>query len=136
LIDNYNTSGSTYSSDDRCDILNGIEYQRWVLVSIVGNGRTLDVYIDGKLARSCVYAAPFGMLSPNGSATAYFGLNNGGNLKGFFSNGTFYNYALSPAEIWALYQAGPSGYPTIGGFFKNLFNVDVSFGTTAGMEST
>lgn len=133
LINGYN-SGSTFTSDDRCDILNGIEYQRWILVTVVGNGRTLDVYVDGKLARSCVYKSNFALGSDSGKATAYFGLNNGGNLKGYLSSGTYYNYALTPDAIWSLYQAGPTGYFTIGSFFSNLFNVDVSFGTTAGMD--
>ncbi len=134
LIQSYN-SGTTYTSDDRCDILNGIEYQRWILVSVVGNGRTLDVYIDGKLARSCVYKSNFALGSTTGKATAYFGLNNGGNLKGYMSSGTYYNYALTPDAVWSLYQAGPTGYFTIGSFFSNLFNIDVSFGTTAGMNT-
>ncbi len=129
LITNYN-AGSVYKQDDRCDILQGVEYQRWLLVTVVGNGRTLDVYLDGKLARSCVYNSNFALGSPNGSATAYFGLNNESALKGFFSGGKFYNYALTPDAIWALYQAGPTGYFTIGKFFSNLFNVNVTFGKT------
>jgi hypothetical protein len=135
LITSYN-SGSTFTSDDRCDILNGIEYQRWILVSVVANGRTLDVYIDGKLARSCVYKSNFALGSTTGKATAYFGLNNNGHLKGYMSSGTYYNYALTPDAVWSLYQAGPTGYFTIGSFFSNLFNIDVSFGTTAGMDTT
>jgi hypothetical protein len=133
LIKNYN-NGSTYSQDDRCDIINGIEYQRWILVSVVGNGRTLDVYVDGKLARSCVYKSNFELNSSDGKGIAYVGMNNNGNLKGFFANTTYYNYALTPDAIWSLYQAGPTGYFTLGSFFSNLFNVNVSFGTTAGLE--
>jgi hypothetical protein len=134
LITNYN-SGTTYTSDDRCDITNGIEYQRWVLVTVVGNGRTLDVYIDGKLARSCVYKAGFALGSPTGKAQAYFGMDNGGNLKGYFSNGMFYNYALTPDAVWALYQQGPGGTFSLWDFFKNLFSVNVSFSTSAGLNA-
>jgi hypothetical protein len=134
LITTYN-SGTANSSDDRCDILNGIEYQRWVLVTCVANGRTLDVYLDGKLARSCVYKANFALGSSAGKATAYVGLNNGGKLKGYLRSGRYYNYALSPDAIWALYQAGPAGYTNIIDFFKNLFSVDVTFSTSAAMNS-
>jgi hypothetical protein len=134
LIDTYN-SGTTFSRDDRCDITNGIEYQRWVLVSVVGNGRTLDVYIDGKLARSCVYKAGFALGSPTGKAQVYFGMDNGGNLKGYFSNGMFYNYALTPDAVWALYQQGPGGSFNIMDFLKNFFNVNVSFSTSAGLKA-
>ncbi len=128
LLSGYNASESVFKRDDRCDILNGVEYQRWLLVTVVGNGRTLDVYIDGKLARSCVYNSNFALGSTSGSATAYFGLGNNQSLKGFFSGGKFYNYALTPDAIWSLYQAGPTGYFNIGSFFSNLFNVNIGFG--------
>lgn len=127
LITGYNTAGTTYTSKDSCDIMNGIEYQRWVLITTVANGKTLDVYIDGKLARSCVYKANYMLGSTGGNATAVFGANNGGNLKGFFSSGKFYNYALTPDAVWALYQAGPGGTFNISDFFSNLFSVNVSF---------
>lgn len=127
LITGYNTSGTTYTSKDSCDIMNGLEYQRWVLITTVANGKTLDVYIDGKLARSCVYKANYMLGSTGGNATAAFGVDNGGNLKGFFSSGKFYNYALTPDAIWALYQAGPGGKLSIYDFFSNLFSVNVSF---------
>jgi hypothetical protein len=126
LITAYNSS-EFYTSNDKCDITNGIEYQRWVLISVVANGRTLDVYLDGKLARSCVYKAGYA-LGGNGKAAAIFGQGNGTSLKGFFTNGNFYNYALTPDAIWALYQAGPKGYFNISQFFSNLFNVNISFG--------
>lgn len=135
IVQSYNT-GSTYTTDDRCDIINGIEYQRWILVTVVGNGRTLDVYLDGKLARSCVYKSNFGLNSSSGRATAYFGLGNSGNLKGYFSSGKYYNYALTPDQIWALYQAGPTGYFNLSSFFGNLFNINVSFGSSDGLNNT
>ena len=132
LISSY-SSGSTYTTQDSCDIINGIEYQRWVLITTVANGRTLDVYVDGKLARSCVYKSPFALGSADSTGTASFGHNNDGKLKGFFSNGNFYNYALTPDAVWALYQAGPGTGFSIYSFFSNLFSTNTQFGTTAGM---
>jgi hypothetical protein len=134
-LDTLITGYSSFSSgDDKCDIINGIEYQRWILVTVVGNGRTLDVYVDGKLARSCVYKAPFALASGDGSATAYIGLGNDNSLKGFFSSGKFYNYALTPDAIWALYQAGPSGSFSLGSFFSNLFSTGISFSSSSDMN--
>ena len=134
LINNYNT-GSTYTSDDRCDILNGVEYQRWLLITVVANARTLDVYIDGKLARSCVYKANYAMggAKGNSSATAMFGVNNAGNLKGYFANGNFFNYALTPDAVWSIYQAGPGTSGS--GFFANLFSTNIVLGSSSGMAS-
>jgi len=131
LITSY-TSGTTYTTQDSCDIINGIEYQRWVLITTVANGKTLDVYVDGKLARSCVYKAPFALGSADSTGTATFGYGNEGKLKGFFSNGNFYNYALTPDAVWAMYQAGPGTGFSISSFFSGLFSINTSFGTIAG----
>lgn len=133
LISSYNSGGATYTQNDKCDIANGIEYQRWSLITVVGNGRTLDVYIDGKLARSCVYKGYFSLGNSGGKGTATFGYGNGGNLKGFFSSGQFYNYALSPDQVWTNYQAGPGGGFSLKDFFGNLFNINISFQTTGAM---
>jgi len=134
LINNYSTDTKFSNSDDRCDIINGIEYQRWILVTVVGNGRTLDVYVDGKLARSCVYKASFALMSSAGTGQAVVGYNNQGNLKGFFSKGEFYNYALTPDQVWANYQAGPGGIFSFSDFFSTLFNINVSFQSSAGLN--
>jgi hypothetical protein len=123
LISSYN-SGSTYTGNDRCDIVNGIEYQRWVLITTVANGRTLDVYIDGKLARSCVYKA--GYMGGNGTATAYVGLDNDDKLKGYFSLINYYQYALSPEEVWRTYQTGPSGPFSLSQYFSSFFNINIT----------
>jgi hypothetical protein len=123
LISSYN-SGSTYTGNDRCDIVNGIEYQRWVLITTVANGRTLDVYIDGKLARSCVYKA--GYMGGNGTATAYVGLDNDDKLKGYFSLINYYQYALSPEEVWRTYQTGPSGPFSLSKYLSSFFNINIT----------
>jgi hypothetical protein len=127
LIESYSIPGAV-SQNDRCDIINGVEYQRWLLITVVGNGRTLDVYVDGKLARSCVYKGGFAIGSTGATGTAMFGVNNGGNLRGFLSKGRFYNYALTPDEIWALYQEGPTEGFSIKSFFSGLFSTVTSFG--------
>jgi hypothetical protein len=134
LIDNYGTTAA-YRDNDKCDILKGIEYQRWILITTVSNGRTLDVYIDGKLARSCLYKANFALGGNDGKAKAVFGRNFSPNLnvKGFFSSGKFYNYSLTPDAVWALYQAGPGSGYSISSFFSNLFSINTSFMTTGGM---
>jgi hypothetical protein len=134
LITQYNIDTKFKNSDDRCDIINGIEFQRWILVTVVGNGRTLDVYIDGKLARSCIYKGSFALGSTAGTGEAIVGYNNGVNLKGFFSKGEFYNYALTPDQVWANYQAGPGGTFSFSDFFSTLFNLNVSFQSSAGLN--
>lgn len=123
---------STYTSTDKCNIVNGIEYQRWILVGIVGNGRTLDVYIDGKLSRSCVYKGLNDLGATDGKANITVGRKNAtaGTINGVFSTTEYYNYALTPDIMWGIYQSGPS-ITTTGNFFANMFNtnIDLSMGT-------
>jgi len=123
IVANYNKNDK-YTSNDRCDIINGIEYQRWVLITVVGNSRTLDVYIDGKLARSCVYMGGYSINpSTDDMIIANVGLGNNGNLKGYFSHANFFTYAMTPAEIWSVYQQGPTGPLNIMTWFTSFFNI-------------
>lgn len=136
MLANYKDNTVDYSKDDKCDILNGIEYQRWVQITVVANGRTLDVYLDGKLARSCVYKGNFALGSSTGKATAYVGTNSSGNLKGYFSTITYSNYAFTPAAVWTTYQAGPGGAFDLKTFFANLFSTNLGFSSITGIPAT
>jgi hypothetical protein len=123
---------AVHTGTDKCNIVNGIEYQRWVLIGIVSNGRTLDVYIDGKLSRSCVYNGPNDLGVTTGTADITVGrqTTTSGSINGVFSTTEYYNYALTPDIMWGIYQTGPAT-TTTGSFFSNLFstNIDLSMGT-------
>jgi hypothetical protein len=98
-----------------CHITN-IEFGRWVNVIIVLNNNLCDVYVDGKLSRSCVLKSQF--LVPSTTTPIKFfvlkkELGTGTGIltgwDGSFSGMNFYNYALSPDEAYRTYFAGPSG---------------------------
>jgi hypothetical protein len=78
----YGVSPYTDNSADfkKCDIEN-IDMQRWVNITAVLNGSTLDVYIDGKMSRSCVLP---GMFKVDGESTEVEGGNarRGGHGEG------------------------------------------------------
>jgi len=74
-------------------------------------------------------------MSSAGTGQAIVGYNNGDRLKGFFSKGEFYNYALTPDQVWANYQAGPGGTFSLSDFFSTLFNINVSFQSSAGLNN-
>lgn len=125
---------SPVTTSDKCDILNGIEYQRWILVGVVANGRTLDVYIDGKLSRSCVYLAlnDLGVTTGTGQITVGRKTATSGAINGMFSATDYYNYALTPDVMWNIYQNGPSSASTssvLSGLFNT--NIDLSMGTSS-----
>jgi len=103
-----------------CD-LPEVELQRWVCFGIVLNGRTVDVYMDGKLARSCVLPSFF-TVDANGVRMK---LLQYGGFQGFLSNVFVHNAALNPDQMYRIYMSGPSDV-TAGGFWgwlRSIFDV-------------
>ena len=106
------TSDNTTTSE-ACSIEN-IEFGRWVNCVIVLNNNICDVYMDGKLSRSCVLKGQFNVpanspllmtiLKPSFGTTTFKT-----DWKGSFSGLSLYNYALSPDAAYRIYMAGPSG---------------------------
>lgn len=87
-----------------CDI-DEIDLQRWIQVTVCINGRTCDVYLDGKLARSCVLPS-FYKVDPTGQSVTV--VDRGG-FDGYVSRVSTYNYSLNPSAVYGMYQAGPTG---------------------------
>jgi len=100
-----------------CD-LPEIDMQRWVLVTVVLSGRIIDVYLDGKLARYCVTRSYY-KVDPTGVKVKM--LDRGG-FDGHVSSTNAYNYALTPSEVYRVYQSGPTGTSsTVSGWFSAIF---------------
>ena len=83
-----------------CDIPN-IPLQRWVNVGIVLFNRTVDVYMNGKLARSCILPG-IPKLNNKDLHIADFG-----GFGGFLSCLKVSNRALDPRKMYDLYEKGP-----------------------------
>jgi hypothetical protein len=88
------------SPNEGCDIKN-IPLQKWVHITYVLNNRTVDIYIDGKLERSCVLR---GVPKLNDEPVRV--CDNGG-FFGKISNLVYYRYALKPDEVYNIYAGGP-----------------------------
>ena len=88
-----------------CDIVD-IDLQRWLCITVVVSGRVVDVYMDGKLARSCVCPGIPTVETP-GTQRIELGRKNM-SFGGQFSTTRFYGYALSPARIYEIYQEDPA----------------------------
>jgi hypothetical protein len=89
--------------DTPCD-LKEVPLQRWVNLTIVSSGRVLDVYADGKLARSCVLENVVNV--PRGPLQLRLGENGG--FGGSYSSVQMWSQQLTPDVIYSLYQMGPS----------------------------
>ena len=115
------TDSGLLDSSPMCD-LHEIDLQRWVNLTIAVNGRTVDSYVDGKLARSCVLPSNFKVDA--GGYTAKL-LEYGG-FGGQISTTTMYDAALNPETVYKNYMAGPLPITTIAGWFANFFEPSVT----------
>jgi Concanavalin A-like lectin/glucanases superfamily len=95
----------TYSDTDgmpMCDI-ESVDIQRWVNITVVMMGKTVDVYIDGKLSRSSVLP---GLFKTDGDIpTLTLGSPDG--FGGLIGMTRAANIAYTPDRIYANYQEGP-----------------------------
>ena len=133
VFNNFMTTSPDSDTASPCNVQN-VEFGRWVNVTVVLNNNLCDVYMDGRLSRSCVLKGQFNisgststplyffLLNPDiGTASAHVKTDWNGSLSGV----NFYNYALSPDETYRIYMAGPSGssgdlWSAIQSFFGQL----------------
>ena len=94
---------SLLDTSPTCD-LPEINMQRWTFITVTLSGRTIDVYLDGKLARSCVSKSYY-KVDPTGVKAKI--LDYGG-FDGLISKVVVYNNGISSNDIYRVYQKGPN----------------------------
>lgn len=94
-------NASMFNTQNACDVSN-IPIQRWVMVTFILWNTTTDVYINGKLARSCTYP---NIPSVKTGQNIYFG--QGGGFNGYISRLKYFNYSIDPRKVYQLYRQGP-----------------------------
>lgn len=107
----YPTTSSSSPVIHNCNV-NNIPIQRWVNIIISLNGRTLDVYINGKLTRTCVLPGIAKV-----TATAPIVITPNGGFSGWTSETNYRVNTITPQEAWNIYSQGFGG-----NIFSNLFN--------------
>jgi len=114
-------TGSTGSTPlvHKCSVRN-VPLQKWVNLIISLYGRTLDVYIDGKLVRTCVLP---GVAQVNPDADVL--VTPMGGFSGWTSNFQYWAAATNPQQAYNIYKAGYGG--NILGNLFNKYRVKVSF---------
>ena len=93
-----------------CSVAN-IPIQKWVNLIISVYGRTMDLYIDGKLVRTCLLP---GVASVNNAANIY--VTPKGGFDGWTSKFQYYPNSLNPQDVWNIYIQGYGG-----SMFASLF---------------
>jgi hypothetical protein len=84
-----------------------IEIQKWVNITFSASTNNIDIYIDGKLVRTCLLP---GVASVNNNANVYITPNGG--FDGWTSKFQYYPNSLNPQEAWNIYTQGYSNWFT------------------------
>jgi len=79
-----------------------IPLQRWVNINLSLNNKVMDIFMDGKLSKTCIIN---GYPKPN---IGSMDITPNGGFNGFISSVRFSNSALSLNEIGGFYKKGPS----------------------------
>jgi len=110
-------NGETIS---RCSLTN-IPIQKWVNVIVSFYGRTCDVYLDGKLVRTCIMD---GIPKVDKDANMYITPSleeNKGSFKGWTSNFQYFQTAMNPQQAYDIYTGGFGG----AGWLSSLLSTEV-----------
>ena len=106
-----------------CTVAN-VPIQKWVNLVVSVYGRTMDIYIDGKLVRTCLLP---GVASINNNADVY--VTPSGGFSGWTSRLQYFPSSLNPQEVWNIYSKGYSNFLSM----FNAYQVQISLvenGTT------
>ena len=99
----YPSAQSTTASTHTCNVDN-VHVQKWVNAIVSLYGRTMDIYIDGKLVRTCVLP---GVAKIANDAPVY--ITPQGGFSGYTSNIHYYANSLNPQEAYNIYRSGYGG---------------------------
>lgn len=107
-----------------CGIAN-VPIQRWCNLLISVYQRTLDIYLDGKLVRTCVLP---GVAKIDSTAPIY--ITPMGGFSGWTSRFQYWTDATNPQKAWDIYKAGYGGSLLGSIFGKYTIKVSVMEGDT------
>ena len=83
-----------------CSVTN-IPIQKWVNLTLSVYGRSMDLYIDGKLVRTCLLP---GVASVNNNSNVY--VTPAGGFDGWTSKFQYFPNSLNPQEVFNIYTQG------------------------------
>lgn len=115
------SESSLLATTAACD-LPEIDMQRWVNLVVSVNGRTVDVYLDGKLSRSCVLPS-YIKVDPSGYSALALGY---GGFGGQIANVVMYDAALNPERVYKQYMAGPEPITSLYDWFASFFQPTIN----------
>ena len=132
LKNNLNISLQVYPGPDDSDTsstaptytVGNVPLQKWVNLLLSAYGRSLDIYIDGKLVRTCLLP---GVAKIDPSADVYITPNGG--FSGWTSTFQYWADSCDPQKAWNIYKKGYGG-SWLGNFGKYSVKVSLMEGET------
>jgi len=109
-----------------CSVAN-VPIQKWVNLVVSVYGRALDVYIDGKLVRTCLLP---GVASVNNNSNIY--VTPLGGFEGWTSKFQYYPNSINPQEAWNIYTKGYSSWSSM----FNTYQLEVSLVENGNTQSS
>jgi Concanavalin A-like lectin/glucanases superfamily len=106
-IDQQPTTPGSNTVVHTCSVSN-VPVQKWVNLILSVYGRTMDLYIDGKLVRTCLLP---GIASVNNNADIY--VTPAGGFNGWTSKLQYYPNSLNPQDAWNIYAQGYSNWSSM-----------------------
>jgi len=94
-------------------MVSNVPIQKWVNLVVSVYGRSMDLYIDGKLVRTCLLP---GTANVNNNADLH--VTPSGGFDGWTSRLQYYPNSLNPQEIWNIYTRGYSNALSIFGTYS------------------
>lgn len=118
------TSSSPLAGEDNSHLQNcvvkNVPLQKWVNLLISLDGETLDVYLDGKLYKTCVLDGV-----PKANSDADVHVTPDGGFSGWTSNFQYWDKSSNPQEAYNIYKAGYGGGAL--GSILNKYRLRVQF---------
>jgi hypothetical protein len=123
LAETDNTLNVRVSSDEgtgtTCSVPN-IPIQTWTNIIVSLNTKVLDVYVNGKLAKTCITSGV-----PTFNKDAPLILTPAPSFTGYTSRFVYYPNPTGPEDAWTIYKSGPGGNLLMS--FLNQYKIKLSF---------
>jgi len=101
--------------------INNIPLQAWTNIIVSVNNRAMDLYLDGKLVRTCIMPGVPRLARGEGAE-----VTPDGGFSGFVSNVKYLSYPVNPSQAYDIYKDGHGGGSSLGNLF-NKYRIKLSF---------
>jgi hypothetical protein len=96
-------AAAAQSSVNTC-LIENVPIQKWVNIVVSLYGITQDIYLDGKLVRTCVMPGV-----PQIDNTIGINVSNRGGFSGWTTNFKYWSTASNPQQVYNIYKSGFGG---------------------------